>query len=143
MKTLRTLALLAAAILATRIAITLVGVLISLSQLIAELSPNELQRMYAYKVIIAYCAMALLLTLAAGMLIYLEAKHRSPLRLTHALAPMALFLYGTHLAYAYVIKSSNVILMEFVKGFSWLPILAVLVVVVLLSIGHSEARRAR
>ena len=134
MKYLRSIVLILAAIIATKVAVTLVGVLVSVSQLVAELSPVELERRTAYIVIIVYCAIGLLLTLANGMMIYLEAKRRNTLKALYLLAPISALLFGAHLTCAYVIGISNDILNEFVKDFAWLPMLAILVTAILLVI---------
>jgi hypothetical protein len=126
-KLLRSLILFCAAILATKIAITLSGLLVSLSQLIAELTQDESGRIMAYEVIIIYCVLSLGVVITNGVMIYQEAKHKTMLKWFYVIAPVATILYGSHLAYAYTFNIENAVLNDFVKGFDWLPMLGILV----------------
>jgi hypothetical protein len=124
----------------TKVVITSGGVLFSVSELIAELSPDESQLLSAYEVVIAYCALALGLALTNGLMTYWEAKRRNTLKLSYVFAPISVLLYGTHLAYVYIFDVSNAVLGEFVEGFAWLPVFGLLVAGTLFVIGRSPIR---
>ncbi len=128
------------AVLTTKVAVTLAGVLLFVSQLITELSLDESQRLLAYEVTIAYCALALGLTLANGLMIYWEAKRRNTLKLSYVFAPIAVLLYGTHLAFTYIFDVRNTVLSEIIKVFAWLPIFGLLVAGTLFVISRSKRR---
>ncbi len=140
MKMLRGLILFFIAVLTTKVAVTLAGVLLFVSQLITELSLDESQRLLAYEVTIAYCALALGLTLANGLMIYWEAKRRNTLKLSYVFAPIAVLLYGTHLAFTYIFDVRNTVLSEIIKVFAWLPIFGLLVAGTLFVISRSKRR---
>jgi hypothetical protein len=143
MKVFRVLSLVVAAVLTTKIAVTEAGVGFSLTQLIGELSADEMQRRTAYEVIIGYCVFALAVAAATGWAIYQEARGRSVLKVVRIIAPVATLLYGTHLAFAYLIDLKNPVLAEFVEGFAWLPAIGVLATGLLIAVAFYELEIAR
>jgi len=120
MRLLRTVTLLVAAILVTKLAVTEGGVAFSVAQLLTELSSAEAERRTAYEVIIGFCLPALGLAIATGILIYRQAKRLPSRTLTIAVASVSLLLYGLHLAFAYLIRAANPVLREYIDGFVWL-----------------------
>ena len=121
-KMLSNFALITAAVVTTKIAVTMLGVLISIGELIAELTPDEIQRLSAYQVIIAYCFLGLSVVLASGMMIYLKANKRTlKSKLLNVYASAALLIFGSHLSFVYIFDVNNSVLAEFVNGFAWVP----------------------
>jgi hypothetical protein len=141
MRTLRDAVLFVVAIATVHIAIREVVVLLSIGQLLLELTPAEIARREAYEVIIAFCIVALVLAVATGVLVYRQVKRRSSVTFASVVSAFALLVYGVHLVFAYAFQISNSVLDDFVEGFAWLSEIGLATVVVLLALSTWSALR--
>ena len=131
LKMFRSAALIAVGVMTTKVAITFLGLLISISELINGLADDESVLRPAYVVILIYCGLGLAPTFAIAFLTYITAKGRQKWQLLYLVLTFSGLLFGTHLVYANVLQVKNPILDQFIVGFSWVAELALLASVIL------------
>ncbi len=138
MNILRGITLFFIAVLTAKVLYTSIFVLVAISQLITELAGNEQQRIIAYRIIISYSALVVSLALVNAAMIYSEVNRKNTLKWSYISSPIAVLLYGSHLAYAYLFGIEIIVLDDFAKGYFWLPIIGLIVTVVLHIIALKE-----
>lgn len=120
-------------------------VLLSVTQLLSELSPSEIARTSAYDVVIAYSLSAVVVAAISGLLLFRVAIGKSSRIILAGLVVVGGLLYGTHLAFLFLIGISNQVLNEFAQRLAWesemgLVILVGLGVLVLWDTRHPQGR---
>ena len=115
----RSLFLLALAVLAARIAAVHGLLLVSLTQLISELSPGEIERRTAYEIVITYSVAAFAVECLSGLVLFLEAIGKRSRNVLVTLLVSGGLVYGSHLAFFYLFEISNQVLRQFAQSVAW------------------------
>ena len=137
LKMFRSAALIAVGVMTTKVAVTLLGLLISISELTKGLADDESVLRFAYVVIIIYCGLGLAPTFAIAFLTYMTAKGRQKWQGLWLVLAFSSLLFGTHLVYANVLHVKNPIPDQFIVGFSWVAEMALLASVILVLVSRS------
>jgi hypothetical protein len=118
----RTLALIISAFFVARVLVTALGLLLSITPMLFELSTSETELKVTYEILVAYFLVVVVLLLFTSVSLFNQATKKQVFQVGFVITAIALFLCAAHLIVA-VFGDPGSTLVQFALSFIWVPIL--------------------